>query len=382
MKDIKKDAERVRVDLGDRSYDIYIGTEILARTPGFLPFSMEGRGAYIVTDAHVGPLYSEILSAALTGSGARRVETLTLPPGEETKSFSMLEAVTNWILAHEADRRSVVFTLGGGVIGDLAGFAAAITLRGLPYVQIPTTLLAQVDSAVGGKTAIDTPAGKNLVGAFYQPVAVVANIGAIKTLSQREFRAGYAEVVKYGLLGDAAFFESLERDAKPIAEGDEAVLARLVAHSVRAKAAIVQADEREGGARALLNLGHTFGHALELAAGMNGTLLHGEAVSIGMVLAFDLSVRLGLCPAADAERVREHLAAAGLPTRICDIAPQISAGPEDLIRMMRTDKKAEGGQLVFVLVRGIGKAFVDKTAPLEAIIEVLAESFSGKHHGP
>lgn len=365
---------RVSVDLGARSYDIHIGSGLMARAGDFLPFSMAGRGACIVTDAHVGPLYGECLAAALRKSGARRVETLTLPPGEGTKTFAFLETVTGWLLAQGADRKSVVFALGGGVMGDLAGFAAAITMRGLSYVQIPTTLLAQVDSSVGGKTAIDTPAGKNLVGAFHQPSAVLIDMDALKTLPDREIRAGYAEVVKYGLLGDAAFFETLERDIKAFESRDAAFLARIIETSCRAKAAIVAQDERESGARALLNLGHTFGHALELSAGLGGALLHGEAVSIGMVLAFDLSVRMGLCPAQEAARVRAHLARVGLPTEICDITPRISASAEDLIDIMRGDKKSSGGQIGFILVRAPGRAFFEKSAPMDLVAEVLRES--------
>lgn len=376
MSDISK-TRQVQVDLGERSYDIHIGPSLLARLPSLLPVDMAGRGAYVVTDEHVGPLYAGILETSLTRANARCVETLTLPAGEATKNFDMLERVTGWALEKGLDRKSVVFALGGGVIGDLGGFAAAILMRGVPYVQIPTTLLAQVDSAVGGKTAIDTPHGKNLVGAFHQPVCVVADTDTLASLPMRELRAGYAEVVKYGLLGDAVFFESLERDLSLFAARDPAVLTRFVETSARAKAAIVAADEREEGARALLNLGHTFGHALERAAGMGESgdiLLHGEAVSIGMVLAFDLSVRLGLCPQKDAARVQAHLTEAGLPTRICDISPKPFAGPADLIAMMRTDKKAEGGSLVFILARGIGKAFVDRTVPSEAVEEVLKVS--------
>lgn len=364
----------VCVDLGPRSYGIHIGAGLLAHVAACLPFSMAGRGAYIVTDAHVGPIYDQTLTRALKDAGARCVETLILPPGEATKNFAMLERVTGWLLEHGVDRKSVVFALGGGVIGDLAGFAAAITMRGLSYVQIPTTLLAQVDSSVGGKTAIDTPAGKNLVGAFHQPAAVVIDMDVLKTLPDREIRAGYAEVVKYGLLGDADFFVTLERDVKAFESRDETFLARIVAHSCRAKAAIVAQDERESGARALLNLGHTFGHALELASGLDGALIHGEAVSIGMVLAFDLSVRMGICPPEDAARVRDHLSAAGLPTAICDISPALSSGPLDLIEIMRGDKKSSGGEIGFILVRGIGQAFFKSAPPMDLVEAVLRES--------
>ncbi len=368
------DPRRIPVALGERSYEIHIGSGLLSRLAGLLPFSMSGRGAYIITDAHVGPLYAPRVEGALREAGARRVETLTLPAGEFTKSFTMLESATLWALERGLDRKSVVFALGGGVIGDLAGFSAAIAMRGVPYVQIPTTLLAQVDSAVGGKTAIDVPAGKNLVGAFHQPVAVVADMETLDTLSEREMRAGYAEVVKYGLLGDAAFFETLERECGLLDVRDRAFLTRIVETSVRAKAEIVAADEREEGARALLNLGHTFGHALEKAAGMNGALLHGEAVSVGMVLAFEVSARAGLCAPGEAARVRAHLSAAGLPVRIADIPMDLPGDPADLIDAMRGDKKAQGGHPVFVLARGIGKAFVDSRADLDIVARALRDS--------
>lgn len=368
---------RVHVNLdGGRDYDIHIGPGLIDRMAGLMPFSMAGRSAFIVTDKTVGPLYAHRLVSSLNEAGARRADMLALPPGESTKNFTMLENVTDWILSTGGDRSSVVFALGGGVIGDLAGFAAAITMRGLAYVQIPTTLLAQVDSAVGGKTAIDTRAGKNLVGAFHQPVCVIADTETLETLPVRERLAGYAEVVKYGLLGDRDFFERLDGRAPDLHAKalDAMVLSEIIARSVQAKADIVCRDEREEGIRALLNLGHTFGHALELAVGMNDSLLHGEAVSIGMVLAFDLSVRLGLCPEDHAARVRAHLAGVGLPVSIAQIRPALSITPEALIEMMRGDKKSVGGQITFVLVRGIGQAFVEKKAPLDVVALTISDS--------
>ncbi|MCB1783460.1 MAG: 3-dehydroquinate synthase [Alphaproteobacteria bacterium] len=365
----------VHIDLGDRRYDISIGRDVLADVIRYLPFQMAGKKAFVVTDENVEP-YARRVEKQLLGAGASFCDVLVLPAGEATKSYEHYERVLGWMLEHNIHRGSMIFAVGGGVIGDLAGFAAASVLRGVPFVQIPTTLLSQVDSSVGGKTGINTPQGKNLVGAFYQPLAVIADTGALSTLSKREFMAGYAEVVKYGLLGDLAFFEWLEANGTRVCAMEDEALSHAIEVSCRAKAAIVQADERESGARALLNLGHTFGHALEAAAGYDGRLLHGEAVAIGMMMAFEASVRMGLCPASEAARVRAHFEDVGLP-----INPGAVWGAEDevfidsLVATMKRDKKASDDKMTFVLVRGIGQAFVTQDVEEELVRSVLRDFF-------
>lgn len=374
-------AARLRVDLGVRGYDIVLGRGVLADAARNLPFPLEGRSCFIVTDGHVAPLYAPGLEASLKSAGARGVEIFVLPPGEESKSFARLEELLGWMLDRKIDRKSVVFALGGGVVGDLAGFAAAVALRGVPYVQIPTTLLAQVDSAIGGKTAIDVPQGKNLVGAIHQPSCVISDLAALDTLPDREMRAGYAEIVKYGLLGDADFFSWLEQNGAAVLQRNETALPHAILESCRAKAEIVSGDEHEGegGRRVLLNFGHTFGHAFEAAAGYDGgVLLHGEGVAIGMVCAFDLSVRIGLCPAGDLVRARAHLAAAGLPVSAAEIEPLRGIAPEKLIDLMGSDKKSGGGKIGFVLVRGIGEAFATREVPVPTLIETLKASVAGE----
>lgn len=377
---LSEESARLRVELGARSYDIVAGRGVLADVARSLPFSLDGRACFIVTDGHVAPLYAPGLEAVLKAAGAPKVETHILPPGEESKSFARLEALLGWMLDHKIDRKSLIFALGGGVVGDLAGFAASVVLRGVPYVQIPTTLLAQVDSAVGGKTAIDVPQGKNLVGAFHQPVCVISDLATLDSLPDREMRAGYAEVVKCGLLGDADFFAWLEDNGAAVLRREPVALHRAVLESCRAKAEIVAGDECEGdgGRRVLLNLGHTFGHAFEAAAGYDGgALLHGEGVAIGMVCAFDLSVRMGLCPAQDLQRTRAHLVAAGLPVAAADIPALRGVAPEKFIDLMHSDKKTEGGKIGFVLVRGIGKAFASRDVPVAALTETLKASAAG-----
>jgi 3-dehydroquinate synthase len=295
---------------------------------------------------------------------------MAMPPGEESKSFQRLTEVVDGIIAARLERNDIVIALGGGVVGDLAGFAAAIVRRGMPVVQIPTTLLAQVDSSVGGKTGINTPRGKNLVGAFHQPVLVLADAGVLDTLPPRIFNAGYAEIAKMALIGDAAFFAWLEQNWRAMAAGWPE-REQAIAIAVRAKAAAVATDERDEGVRALLNLGHTFGHALEAAAGYSDRLLHGEAVAIGTVLAFDFSARRGLSPAEDTARVATHLKEVGLPTAIRDIQRFVSA--DTLIELIDQDKKVARGKLTFILTRGIGKAFVATDVPRIEVIEYLAE---------
>ena len=367
--------ETVRVDLGERSYDIVIGSDVLARAGELIKPVVKVPRCVILTDENVAPLHLETLTASLEMAGISH-HAIILPAGEKTKSFDHLSQVMDEILGHGIERKSFLIALGGGVIGDLCGFAAAIALRGIDFIQIPTTLLAQVDSSVGGKTGINVAAGKNLVGAFHQPRLVLADMGVLATLPKRELQAGYAEVVKYGAIDSPEFFTWLESHGSDLIDGDVAARAYAVNYSCRAKAAIVARDEKEGGVRALLNLGHTFGHALESAVGYGDRLLHGEAVSIGMVLAFDMSVYLGLCPAEDAARLRRHLAAVGLQTDPTDI-PGMSWDPQDLIDRMSTDKKVDEGKLVFILAEGIGKSMITNKVTRDQLTHILSEAISG-----
>ncbi|MBP0614451.1 3-dehydroquinate synthase [Jiella mangrovi] len=347
---------RVEVCLGARSYDILIGEGLLDRAGEEFAARLAGARAVVVTDETVASLYLTRLEIALTSAGVE-FSALTLPAGETTKSFAHLEQTVDAILAARLERGDGVIALGGGVIGDLAGFASAIVKRGTRFVQIPTTLLAQVDSSVGGKTGINTARGKNLVGAFHQPVLVLADIALLDTLSPREFAAGYAEVVKYGLIDRPDFFEFLEKHRGAIFSGGQE-RAEAIATACEAKAAVVAADEREHGSRALLNLGHTFGHALERAVSYDpARLVHGEGVAIGMALAHRFSVKLGLCSGQDAGRVAAHLKTAGLPTKISDI-PGPTLERDALIEAIAQDKKVSRGRLTFILTRGIGEAFV------------------------
>ncbi len=362
-------SERVTVSLKDRSYDIHVGPGLLGEAGRLLTPLVRGT-IPVVTDRHVAALHLERLLAALHEANLNP-RPIVLEPGEAGKSFQGLEALVDALLATGVDRGGLIVAFGGGVVGDLAGFAAGVLKRGVDFVQIPTTLLAQVDSSVGGKTGINTRQGKNLIGLFHQPRLVIADIETLGSLPKRDLLSGYAEVAKYGALGDADFFAWLETHARQALDGDTTLLCHAVAHSCRMKASIVSRDEREGGERALLNLGHTFGHALEAASGYSERLLHGEGVAIGMVLAFRLSARLGLSPPGDVERVARHLATMGLPTRIDDIA-----GPrpdtEALLAHMVHDKKTKNGRLTFILVRGLGKAFATSDVPVEAVREVLA----------
>jgi 3-dehydroquinate synthase len=355
----------IPVALGDRSYDVRIEAGLLGRAGEALAPFANGRRFVIVTDEHVRP-HLEALQASL----GMLSEAIVLPPGEGTKSWTQLEALTDRLLELEVERSDHVIALGGGVIGDLVGFATAILKRGCKFIQVPTTLLAQVDSSVGGKTAINSRAGKNLVGAFHQPALVLIDPDVLDTLPQRQVRAGYAEVVKYGLIDDFAFFEWCEANAAALLAGDPAAREHAIAHSVAAKARIVAADEREtAGVRALLNLGHTFGHALEAETGFCDKLLHGEGVAAGMALAFAFSAEQGLCPRQDAERVAAHLHAVGLPDGLA--AAGITASGARLVEHMRHDKKMAGGTLPFLLARGIGQTFLDKTVDLDAVATFL-----------
>jgi 3-dehydroquinate synthase len=361
------------VDLGKRAYDILVGRGLIAQA-GVRVRALKARAACIVTDRHVGPLYADALAASLQEQGIR-TSIVTLAPGEATKSYQSLQEVCEAVLAAKIERGDLVIALGGGVIGDLAGFAAAVVRRGVRFVQVPTTLLSQVDSSVGGKTGINSVHGKNLIGAFHQPSLVIADTALLDTLPLREMRAGYAEVVKYGLIDDERFFGWCEANWRGVfnggAERDEAV-----AQSCRAKAAVVVRDEHENGDRALLNLGHTFGHALERVTGYDSTrLVHGEGVAIGMTLAFKFSVAQGLCPAEDAARVERHLKEVGLPTGFHDLRG--CADADELLEAMTQDKKVAAGRLTFILARGIGKSFIARDVDPHAVRSFLA----GQLHG-
>ena len=361
--------DRLTVDLGTRSYDILIGRGLIAEAGRLIQPVLKQKRVVVVTDTNVARHHLESLERALRGAGIA-TDSIVLEAGEQTKSFAGLEGLITELLERGVERGTMLLALGGGVIGDLVGFAAAITLRGIDFVQIPTTLLAQVDSSVGGKTAIDVPQGKNLVGAFHQPRLVLADTGTLDTLSRREMQAGYAETAKYGLIDDPHFFAWLEGNGLDVIERVDAPLRHAVLTSCRAKAKIVAQDEREQGARALLNLGHTFGHALEAECGYSDELLHGEAVAIGMVLAFELSARLGLCPLEEAARVQRHLASVGLPTSPTWIDGR-DWSADRLIRHMSRDKKVKDGRIAFVLAKGIGRAFFPGHADLDEIAALL-----------
>ncbi len=370
---VLRDATVVPVALGARAYDIRIGDGLLGEA-GAAIAALGARRAGIVTDDTVAGIHLPALVASLEAAGLQ-VSTVTVPAGEGSKSFSALERVVDGLLSARIERRDVVVALGGGVVGDLAGFAAAILRRGVRVVQVPTTLLAQVDSSVGGKTGINVRQGKNLIGAFHQPALVLIDTATLDTLPAREMRAGYAEVAKYGLIDDPGFFDWLERDWQAVFAGG-AARARAIATGCAAKAAIVARDEFETGDRALLNLGHTFGHALEAEVRYDGArLVHGEAVAIGLALAFRFSERLGLTDAQEAHRVARHLAAAGLPTRLADV-PGGAGDPDALLAHMYQDKKVAGGTLTFILTRGIGRAFVARDVDPAAVREFLAEEFA------
>lgn len=368
-------SEIVSVGLGDRAYDIHVGTGMLANAGDLLKPLLsqnKARGVVpVVTDAHVADIHLARLQDEL-GKAGIETRTIVMAPGEVSKSFAGLERLCGALLDMGIDRKGLVVALGGGVIGDLTGFAAGVLKRGVAFAQIPTTLLSQVDSSVGGKTAINAKQGKNLIGLFHQPRIVIADTALLSTLPRRELLAGYAEVAKYGALGDARFFEWLEVHGAKALAGDEAAMEKAVAHSCRMKADIVARDERETGDRALLNLGHTFGHALEAASGFSDRLVHGEGVAIGMALAFKLSVKLGLCPGQDAQRFTRHLQGVGLPSTIGDVAgPRPSA--DELIGHMAHDKKVADGKLTFILLRGLGQAFVTNDVPMDAVKSILTD---------
>jgi 3-dehydroquinate synthase len=379
---LRTDPTTVRVALGDRSYDIVIGRGLIASLGARIEALRPRAKVFIVTDTNIELHHLDALEETLAES-AIAASQFIVPPGEGSKSFRVFEQVCEAVIAARIERGDLVIALGGGVIGDLAGFAASAVRRGIDYVQVPTTLLAQVDSSVGGKTAINSARGKNLIGAFHQPILVVADTALLDTLPPREFRAGYAEVAKYGLLGDAAFFSWLEANWRDVFAGglssagksSSGAREHAIAVSCRAKASIVARDERETGERALLNLGHTFGHALEAACGFSDRLLHGEAVAAGMALAFEFSARLGLLLAAEAARAIRHLAEVGLPTRPKDITGGLPDA-DALMALMAQDKKVKRGMLTFILVRGIGAAFVEHGVDPAQVRAFLSEKLA------
>jgi 3-dehydroquinate synthase len=370
---VRSETTMVAVSLGERSYDIAIGRGLLASLGARIAKLRPRSKAVIVTDENVAHLHLAAAEAALAHAGVA-THRVVVPPGEASKSYRVFEQVCEAVIASRMERDDLVIALGGGVIGDLAGFVASVVRRGIDYVQVPTSLLADVDSSVGGKTAIDSAHGKNLIGSFYQPILVLADTALLDTLPEREFRAGYAEVAKYGLLGDAPFFAWLENNWREVFGGGPA-REHAIAVCCRAKADIVARDERETGDRALLNLGHTFGHAFEAACGFSGRLLHGEAVAIGMALAFAFSAKQGLVSATEAERATRHLAAVGLPTR-----PQDIPGPlpsiDRLMELIAQDKKVKRGMLTFILAKGIGAAFVEGGVDAGAVRAFLGEKLA------
>lgn len=366
----------VHVPLGDRAYDVRIAPGLIERAGAEITPLLNRPRVFVLTEERVAGLHLEALRAGLAAGGVS-MDALVLPPGESTKSWPHFTRAVEWLLEQKVERKDIVVAFGGGVIGDLAGFAAAVLRRGVRFVQIPTSLLAQVDSSVGGKTGINSGLGKNLIGAFHQPSLVLADISVLGTLTPRDFLAGYGEVQKYGLLGDAAFFEWLEVNGPAMAAGDDALRLEAVRRSVQMKADIVERDETEQGDRALLNLGHTFCHALEAATGYSDRLLHGEGVAIGCALAFELSYRLGLVSQEEPSRVREHLAAMGMKKDLADI-PGDLPDADGLLDLMGQDKKVVDGQLRFILARGIGAAFVTADVPGDAVKALLAESLCAR----
>ena len=368
--DSTRSVTRIPVALGERAYEVLVGPGLVSEAADLIEARLGACRCGIVTDTNVAARHLASLEGSLAAAG-RLAGIEVLSPGEATKSFAALAGLCERLLAMGLERRDVVIALGGGVIGDLAGLAASIVRRGVALVQIPTTLLAQVDSSVGGKTGINTSQGKNLVGTFHQPRLVLADTDTLSTLPPREFRAGYVEAAKYGLLGDAGYFAWLERNAPVVFARDATALTHAISVAVQGKAAIVARDETETGDRMLLNLGHTFGHALEAWAGFSGRLLHGEAIAIGICLAFRLSEELKLIGGNSVARVEAHFASLGLPTRIADIPGAAGPDPATLLTIMGQDKKVRAGQLTLILVRGIGEAFVTREVTAQTVREFL-----------
>ncbi len=366
------DQHSVKVELGDRAYEIIIGSGVLARAASYMTPLLSRPKLAIVADENLADSHLPVLRSALSDAGIEH-DSYLVPSGEASKNFDRLADLCDWLLGQKIERNDCIVALGGGVVGDLTGFAAAILRRGTRFIQIPTSLLAQVDSSIGGKTAINAKSGKNLIGAFHQPDLVLADMDVLKTLPPREIGAGYAEIVKYGALGDADFFAWLEENGARVLALEEDATAEAVAQSCRAKAAIVARDERETGERALLNLGHTFGHAFEALTGYDNTLLHGEAVAYGMVLAFAFSAARGDCPSGDATRVKAHIAASGLPTEMSAIGDGKFAA-DALIEAMTQDKKVQNGKMRFILAHGLGDTYIaDNVAPAELRDFLLAQ---------
>ena len=371
---MSKKPTTVRIELGQASYDVVIGNQLMQDVGVWVTPRLNRKHTAIIMDTHVAELYGDELTATFNKHDISH-QTIILQPGEQTKSFEQLQRLLNHLLEAKIERHDTIIAFGGGVIGDISGFAASVLRRGVGIIHLPTTLLAQVDSAIGGKTGINTPHGKNLVGTFHQPKLVLADTDFLDTLGSRNLRAGYAEVVKYGALGNRSFFNWLENHGTEILSGNKAYLTEAVIESVRAKAQIIEQDIFESGSRQLLNLGHTFAHALETESGHNETLLHGEAVALGIVLAFDLSVRLGYCPSSELARVKSHFASVGLPTRIREVL-RPSWSVKALISHMQQDKKIVDGKLSFVLVRSIGDAFLCADVKSEILNSVLTDSFA------
>ena len=368
--------ETVHLALGERSYDILIGPGLIGEAGALLWTHLARPRVAIITDEAVADLHLAALEAGLAASGVASV-SMALPSGESTKGWPQFSRTVDWLLEQKIERNDLIIAFGGGVIGDLVGFAASVLRRGVGFVQIPTTLLAQVDSSVGGKTAINSVHGKNLIGAFYQPRLVLADTEVLTSLRPRDFLAGYGEVVKYGMLGDAAFFAWLEENGPALAAGDESARIAAVKRSCEMKAEIVARDETEQGDRALLNLGHTFCHALEAATGYSDRLLHGEGVAIGCALAFELSARLELCAQEDPSRVRAHLQKMGMKKDLADIPGELPDA-QTLLDLMGQDKKVIDGQLRFILARGIGEAFVTSDVPLGQVKTLLEEQLAAR----
>jgi len=364
----------LRLELGDRSYDIVVGQGLIKRAGSLIGPVLARPRVVVMTDENVAPLYLDTLCMSLKLCDIA-TQSITLPAGEQTKSFAQLETLSEQLLDMKVERTTTLIALGGGVIGDLVGFTAAVTLRGMPFIQVPTTVLSQVDSSVGGKTGINTRYGKNLVGAFYQPKLVIADTEVLGTLDRRQLLAGYAEVVKYGFIDDLSFFEWLEENGQDLLDGDMDKRRKAILTSCRAKARVVAEDELEMGTRALLNLGHTFGHALEAQTGYGGALLHGEAVSIGTAMAFDLSLQLGLCDSEDVNRAITHMKHVGLPTDLSALNTQ-DWTVDALMNHMSRDKKVEGGKLTFILLRGIGQSFITRAVPQKDVRDMLARWLS------
>jgi 3-dehydroquinate synthase len=366
----KKNIERLHVDLAERGYDIVVGERLLARAGEYILPVLKGKNVIIISDSNVSRFYLHRLSNALEESKIS-FRSLIVPAGEGTKSLSSFSELMENLLEQKPDRRTVLIALGGGVVGDLTGFAASALLRGVDFIQIPTTLLSQVDSSVGGKTGINSRFGKNLIGSFHQPILVLSDVATLITLPKRELLSGYGEVVKYGFINDPEFFGWLEQNAQAMLAGDAVLQAQAILKSCAAKASIVAADEKENNIRALLNFGHTFAHAFEAETGYGEALLHGEAVAIGMVLAFVASVKLGICPQEDLTRAKAHLQAVGLLTSPLEISRDWNI--DALMEHFTRDKKAMNGKLTFVLSRGIGKAFIENSVDANIIRQVLVE---------